>query len=116
MLWRMSADLRRERIGMMFINIDASKRAAAIIVGCLHDARSPQSARPWPNDRRKGRKGRKTLCGNCGNWRLTQGVHSKFATAGGIAGKLNPRPAGRCEAYCRNFRYCPTKSQPTSFE
>jgi hypothetical protein len=43
----------------MFINIDASKRAAAIIVGCLHDARSPQSARPWPNDRRKGRKGRK---------------------------------------------------------
>src|SRR5713226_403241 len=25
MLWRMPADLRRERIGMMFINIDASR-------------------------------------------------------------------------------------------
>jgi hypothetical protein len=56
----MSADLRRERIGMMFLNIDASRIAAALVVGRLHDARSQQSARPWPpNDRRKGRKGRK---------------------------------------------------------
>jgi len=28
MLWRMPADLRRERIGMMFIDIDASRGAA----------------------------------------------------------------------------------------
>src|SRR5258708_19108834 len=27
MLWRMPADLRRERIGMMFINIDVSRAA-----------------------------------------------------------------------------------------
>jgi hypothetical protein len=62
MLWRIPTDLRRERIGMMFINIDASRVAAAIVVGRLHDALRLQSARPWlPNDRRKGRKGRKPL-------------------------------------------------------
>src|SRR5260370_20579545 len=42
MLWRMPVDLRRERIGMMFINIDASRATARLssAAGMTHAAGS----------------------------------------------------------------------------
>src|SRR5260370_25173726 len=88
MLWRMSADFRRERIGMMYIAVSAARVAAcslpaatrltaarlnsAVTVNSRFISSSPEKLSgfylshfggalhtPMPNDGRKGRKGRK---------------------------------------------------------
>ena len=101
MLWRIPADTHEQRIGIMaFIgyprpvtNVAATnvfRRQKATALTALTPAAAPFRAANHPHASAKTtahyRKYRK---------------YRKF------------RPARRREAYCRNFRYCPTKSQPT---
>src|ERR1700687_1092321 len=60
MLWPIPADLRRERIGMMFISIDASTGAARSVAAA-------STTRAACRRLVRGRQMNGGKCGNCGN-------------------------------------------------
>src|SRR5882757_4001725 len=71
MLWRMPADLGRQRIGMMFIGIDTSAGAVRSAAAAAATRAAGRRLLPGPpNERRKGRKGRKPrILRKYGSWR-----------------------------------------------